>query len=88
MVFIFSLSGNYILQNCLIFADQPTEMTKFIHSVINLFVMKKKKDQSLEKLKSELQVLSKEEMQRIRGGSREPRFNPKWFHRCEGRMPQ
>jgi hypothetical protein len=63
-------------------------MTKFIRLLFNQFVRKKKQDPSVEKLKSDLRVLSREEMSRIRGGSGDLRFSPRWQPRCEGRMPQ
>lgn len=63
-------------------------MTKFIRLLFNQFVMKKKKDLSAERLKSDLRVLTHEEMARIRGGNPDVRFTPRWLPRCEGRMPQ
>ncbi|MBP6183329.1 MAG: hypothetical protein KA479_00210 [Saprospiraceae bacterium] len=50
--------------------------------------MKSKKDANLDKLKSELQVISREEMQKIKGGSPTIRFSTRWIPRCGGRLPQ
>lgn len=63
-------------------------MTTGIKFFMNSIVMKSKKEDSLDKLKAELQVISREEMQKIKGGSSTIRFSTKWISRCEGRLPQ
>lgn len=49
---------------------------------------KEKEKTNLEQLKSELRELTREEMQKLRGGRPDIRFNPRWERRCEGKMPQ
>lgn len=51
-------------------------------------VMKSKPKKTLEQLKRDLQVLTKEEMQRIKGGRPAVRFSTRRFARCGGRLPQ
>ncbi|MCF8239161.1 MAG: hypothetical protein K9I85_13450 [Saprospiraceae bacterium] len=50
--------------------------------------MKSKPKKTLDQLKHDLQVLTKEEMQRIKGGRPPVRFSTRWFIRCSGKVPQ
>ncbi|MBK7344012.1 MAG: hypothetical protein IPJ06_13525 [Saprospiraceae bacterium] len=50
--------------------------------------MKSKPKKTLEQLKRDLQVLTKEEMHKIKGGRPLVRFSTRAFIRCGGKVPQ